>query len=131
MDKPVIAVDIDDVLANSSDALRLEVNKRLQVNLLPEHYQVPGEYDTYYEEIWRTHGLEGRVSMAELHIQMVADQSHIKPSHNAFQTLQALSKHFELIIVTGRQENQRSATQAWLNRHFPGIFSKVLFGGGL
>ena len=52
MDKPIIAVDIDDVLADSTDALRRVINERLGVNLTPEDYLIKEDYWDHYEEVW-------------------------------------------------------------------------------
>ena len=64
--KQTIAIDIDDVLADSTEALRIEVNDRLQINLSPEHYKVAGDYNRYYANIWKQHGIEDRIKMADL-----------------------------------------------------------------
>ena len=129
MNRPIIAVDIDDVLANSTDSLRREVNKRLGVDLQPEHYRVPGEYWAYYERVWQAHGLGGQITMDELDPQMKADQSHVFPHDNAYDVLQELSKRFKLVVVTSRNQLWEKATAVWLERHFPGVFSDLLFAG--
>ena len=130
MTKEIIAIDIDDVLANSTDSLRQEVNKRLGVNLLPEHYLTDGDYMDYYEKVWERHGIDGRITMDELDPQMKADQSHIYPHSDATRVVNQLAKHYEMIIVTGRSSDWKLATEQWLADNFPGVFSKVLFGGG-
>lgn len=130
MKKPIIAVDIDDVLANSTESLRQEVNKRLGVELSPEDYLTPGDYNAYYENVWRAHGLEGRLTMDELDPQMKADQSHVLPHLHAADVLEQLKSKYEFIIVTGRSSNWREATERWLDKYFSDIFSKVLFGDG-
>lgn len=130
MKKPIIAVDIDDVLAQSTDALRQVVNARLGVNLRPEHYEIAGDYYHYYEKVWELNDLAERVTMDDLDPQMKADQSHILPHDKAAETLHALSSRYELIIVTGRSASWREATHRWLGQHFPGVFSEVLFGDG-
>lgn len=42
--------------------------------------------------------------------------------------LQRLSKHYRLVVVTSRQFVIENETHAWLDRHFPGVFSAVVFG---
>lgn len=130
MPKPIIAVDIDDVLAQSTESLRLEVNRRLGVNLNPEDYQIPGDYWGYYELVWGQHGLSGQITMDALDPQMKADQSHVLPHDDAFEVLNQLKIRYELMIITGRNSSWRTATEAWLDRHFPNIFSELVFGEG-
>lgn len=129
MNKLTIAVDIDDVLARGTESLRLEVNKRLGVNLLPEHYAVPGEYWGYYEQVWRENGLEGRVSLDTFDSQMAADQSHVPPFEQAKDVISELQKKYRLLVVTARNVDAESATNRWLNAHFPNVFDGVHFAG--
>lgn len=130
MFKPIIAIDIDDVLANSTDALRRVVNKRLRVDLLPEHYKIPGDYWNHYETVWQVHGLEDKISLADIEPMMVKNQNHVLPHNDAYRTLKKLSKQYELIIVTSRPPSWRSATERWLGDNFPGLFDKILFTRG-
>jgi len=128
--KIIIAVDIDDVLADSTEALRVEVNKRLGVNLTPEHYQIPGEYQDYYAKVWSTHGLAERISMKELEPQMEAEQSHLKLRPGAKEALQILATKYKILIITSRQESWRSATERWLHSNLGDVFSEVIFTTG-
>ncbi len=129
MKKPIIAIDIDDVLADSTEALRLVVNKAAGVNLSREHYRVPGEYHQYYERVWEQHNLTDKVLMAELLPQMERDQSHISPYVDAKETLKTLQLFYDFVIVTARDLSWEQATHGWLDTHYPNVFSKVLFGG--
>lgn len=129
MGKPIIAIDIDDVLAQGTESLRLEVNKRLGVDLRPEHYAVPGDYWGYYEQVWQAHGLGGRITMEELDPQMVKDQSHVPPFEQAREVLQHLLKKYRLIVVTARNIDWEFATKEWLASHFPDIFESIYFAG--
>jgi 5'(3')-deoxyribonucleotidase len=127
MKKPIIAIDIDDVLADSTESVRLLVNKKLSINLQPEHYKVPGDYWGYYEGVWASHGLSEQISLERLDTDMTADQSHITPSAGADKVLKRLAKDFELVITTSRNDDWEKATLIWLENHFPGVFSRVIF----
>src|SRR5665213_476181 len=127
MKRKVIAVDIDDVLGNSTEALRLEVNRQLGVNLLPEHYLVPDDYTGYYQRVWQRHGLAERMSLEQLEPFMQTNQSHVPANDKAFQTLKKLSQSYEFIVITSRPSSWRPATQQWLSDNFPGLFDKLLF----
>ncbi len=130
MPREVIAIDIDDVLADSTEALRLEVNDKLKIDLSADHYKVPGDYWNYYETIWKQHGLEGRISMENLDPKMAEDQSHIHPTLGSREALDKLSKDYDLIVVTGRSSDWEEATHDWLQDYFPGLFAKIIFGDG-
>lgn len=127
MAKKTIAIDIDDVLADSTEALRLVVNKRLGVNLSPEDYQIPGDYWNHYEEVWAKHGLGDRINLDDLEPMMVVNQAHVSPNDGALRALTGLSQRYILIIVTSRPLAWRAATERWLDKYFPGVFNKVLF----
>jgi 5'(3')-deoxyribonucleotidase len=129
MSKQVIAIDIDDVLAQGTESLRLEVNKRLGVDLQPHHYAVPGDFWGYYESVWRKNGLGGRITMEELNPQMVEDQSHVAPFESAYAVLSELSNDYKLVVVTSRDEAWRPATERWLESYFGGLFSGLYFAG--
>lgn len=57
MKRQIIAIDVDDVIADSTEVTRLVVNKNLGIDLQVEHYRVPGDFNNYYEDVWRAHGL--------------------------------------------------------------------------
>lgn len=130
MTKPIIAIEVDDVLAHSTESLRQVVNAKTGAQLQPEHFQVPGPYWGYYERLWENHGLADKVTMEELSPQMAKDQSHVPVYLGASKALKSLAKSFELIIVTARNSEWEKATHVWLDSNFPGMFTKVVFGGG-
>ncbi|HEX8183068.1 MAG TPA: hypothetical protein VF575_05735 [Candidatus Saccharimonadales bacterium] len=130
MAKPIIAIDLDDVLSDSTESLRQVVNTQYGVSLEPEHYRIPGEYSRYYERVWEMHGIGNTVSYADLEGQMISDQSHMPVKFGAVRVLKQLQKHHDLVVLTARNPDWEVATSAWLNIHFPGIFRRVVFGGG-
>jgi 5'(3')-deoxyribonucleotidase len=125
--RQTIAIDVDDVLANSSEALRLVVNERLNVNLSPEDYRLEGEYWTYYKTVWERNGLADRISLSDLEPMMIENQAHVAPHDDAPRVLTHLAKKYKLVVVTSRSPSWRPATEAWLNAHFPHIFGEILF----
>jgi 5'(3')-deoxyribonucleotidase len=125
--KGVIAIDVDDVLANSTDAFRKVVNERLNIKLSPDDYRIQADYDRYYEEVWEQNGLGNRVDYADFEPGMVQDQSHIQPHQGALPVLRKLAKTYRLIVVTSRPASWRKATDTWLERYFPDRFDEVFF----
>lgn len=129
MSKPIIAIDVDDVLTRGVESLRLEVNRRLGTNLQSEHYRISGEYRTYFDQVWQSNGLAGRISMARLSPQMEVDQSHILPAKDAAKVLRKLKERYELVVVTAREQPWKQATLVWLDQHYSGIFTRTIFSG--
>lgn len=124
-DRKVIAVDVDDVIADSTESLRLLVNRRTGKELTKDHYKIVGDYWGYYERVWRDHSLE--VDFESLNEEMVYDQSHVPILAGAALALGELSKKYDLVIVTSRDPAWEKATCVWLEKNCPGIFKQVLF----
>lgn len=127
MVKKTIAIDIDDVLADSTEALRNDVNLMYGLNLTREHYLVEDTYSRYYEKVWERNNVGHLVSFDDLRGQMIADQSHIKPIHNAIQATKKLATSFNLVTVTSRSRAWMPETRRWLNNNFKGVFSDSIF----
>lgn len=116
MSKETIAVDIDDVLADSTEAYRIRVNEQTGALLSSEHYRVEGEYWGYYERIWRQHDLA--VDIDELDQEMIEDQSRIPLLPGAELALGQLLVKFQLVLVTARNPLWETSTRKWLEQHF-------------
>jgi len=129
MSKPVIAVDIDDVLVQGTESLRQRVNDLLGINLSPEDYAVPGGYSSYYEQVWQAHGVADQIQWADLDAEMVRDQSHMLAVEGAYHVLKKLSRRYKLVVVTARNISWEPATAVWLAARYPNIFSGVYFAG--
>lgn len=119
MAKRTIAIDIDDVIADSTDALRLIVNERTGLQLTHEHYMnVGGEYWGYYERVWEAHGVAGKVTFEDLSNEMAEDQSHVEFVAGAQSAVRQLSEKFHIIFITARDKSWEGATRKWFNERF-------------
>jgi 5'(3')-deoxyribonucleotidase len=125
--KQIIAVDVDDVLADTTEFWRLEVNRRAGISLEPEHWRVPGEYSGYYERLWQSHGVAELISIEDIDAIMKADQSKVPVMAEAKRILHKLAKSYNLVVVTARNTDQKESTWKWLDAVFPGIFSEIYF----
>ena len=130
MKKPIIAVDIDDVLALSTDSLRQVVNAHLGVDLPPEAYDIAADYWGYYDVVWAANGLNGQVSLDVIEPQMKIDQSHVEPIPGALAALSQMKQSYDIVVVTVRSSNWSRATDVWLQKNFPSIFNEVYFAEG-
>ena len=130
MAKPTIAIDMDDVLVDSTEYWRQEINRRTGANLTREHWSVPGEYHNYYETVWQTHGIADKFSIADIDAQMELDQSVLPAVPYAVEALRHLSERFELVVVTARIDSRQRQSKQWLDEVYPGIFGSIVFGNG-
>lgn len=130
MPRKIVALDIDDVIADSTEALRITVNKRYSVNLTPEDYLLhdDGGYWGYYERVWEAHGLH-HANLDDLDEDMVIDQSHVPLLPGASFAIGELSKRFDIILVTARDPTWERATLEWITGHFGKVFTSVYFAG--
>lgn len=117
--KQTIAIDIDDVIADSTEALRVSVNERTGAALTRDHYlNVGGEYWGYYERVWRAHDLIGQVSYKEYAAEMAKDQSDVPLLPGADLAIHELAKRFHIIFITARDKKSEQETRRWISEHF-------------
>lgn len=128
MNKPIIAIDIDDVVADSTESLRQTVNSRLSINLSREDYVIDADYWGYYERVWENHGITD-VDYDDLHSEMAIDQSHVPLLPGAAFAIGEISKRFDIAMVTARSLKWEKATLEWLKKHFGEGFLSVHFAG--
>ncbi|MDB5181687.1 MAG: uncharacterized protein JWP13_450 [Candidatus Saccharibacteria bacterium] len=125
--KKVLAIDVDDVLADSTVFWHGEVNRRTGAKLELDHWLVPGEYSRYYERVWEKHGIGHLISIDHIDEYMKQDQSQIKATPAATKVLKKLAERYELVIVTARNRNQEAATRKWLDKVYPGLVERIYF----
>lgn len=127
MGKPIIAFDLDDVLADSTAFWHLEVNRRTGVDLSPDDWKVPDEYSGYYTRLWQNHGIDHLFSVEDIDAHMETDQSGILAIPEAHAVLVKLKENHELVVVTARAPAQEKETRRWLDGVYPGIFERIFF----
>ncbi len=115
--KPIIALDIDDVLANVIDSVRLWANEKTGVELAPEHYRTDDEYWHYFDSIWQRHGVADKVAFADVLKHMETDQSNIATVEGAREAIRSLGSKYDFVFITSRPPFQKDATRRWLDEH--------------
>lgn len=117
MNRQIIAVDIDDVLASSAPALVEFSNNRWGTNLTVDDYNedwaVMWQVDRQTESDRAQEIDRSRVFQDVLH------------NNEAYEVLKELAKRYELVIATSRIYKIRGDTLEWLDRHFKGMFADV------
>jgi 5'(3')-deoxyribonucleotidase len=117
--KPIIAVDIDDVLKESASVIIEYSNRRWGMNLTID------DYTEHWGKMWKIDDDEWRLRNYEVGAE--GTLVHGKPLDTAKQVLLELSATYELVITTSRQEVISKPTLAWLEEHFKDVFASVHF----
>lgn len=119
--KPIIAVDIDDVLTESSLAVIEFSNQKWGTNLTVE------DYSEHWGAMWKVDSKEWHSRAAQVH--EAIHRGKTEPIGEAKRVLEKLAKSYRLVITTSRQRLIMQDTKEWLEKHFTGIFGEVHFAG--
>lgn len=114
----LIAIDIDDTIADSTESLRLLVNKRVGVDLPQEAYRIKGDYWGYYERVWEANDIADKISHNDFAKEMVDDQSHVPLLAGAEFAIKELAKRHDIVLLTARDKTWEAATKHWLKDKF-------------
>ncbi len=130
--KPKIAVDIDDVISDSTETIRLVVNNHLGIDLQPDDYRsVEADYWGYYEAVWQSKNVN--VDYQEIEERLISktnNHENMPLLAGAEFALGELSKKYSLILVTSRkQEKFQKSTDAWVRSNLPNLDLEVYFAG--
>lgn len=117
MTKLKIAIDIDDVIADTNEAMRLWGNQVSGVELSPEHYKVEGEYWSYYERIWATHNIDDRLNFDDFESELIEDQTHVPLVASAAFAVKELRTRYSVVLLTSRNPALEDGTRRWLKEH--------------
>ncbi len=115
--KPIIAVDIDEVLFPLVPDLIKYVDKAHKVKLAQSDFV---KYNL--EEIWEGDPAEA-IQIFEKYKKQVSIE--VAPIAGATEALGELAKSYEIIVMTSRDSTVEKVTHDWLNTHFPEIFTQV------
>ena len=121
MPKPIIAVDIDDVLSNLAQELVNFSNRTWGTNLSI------GDYNEHWGEMWKVDDLEIKRRSAEIHGSDLT--SNLTHNPDAKPVLKTLAKKYNLVLATSRRRLITQETKDWIDRYFNNIFSGVHFSG--
>lgn len=115
MVRQTIAIDIDDVLADSAAGFVAFSNAMWGTNLRPE------DYDEHWAQVWQVENDEVERRATAFHESGVLRR--YKSVDTALPVLRRLGKDYDLRIVTSRRLQTRQDTIDWVHEHYPGIFS--------
>lgn len=118
--KPLIAVDVDEVLAQHNAALAEWHNQAYGTNNTADSFVTDK-----WEKIWGVTFEEAERRAEEFHA--TGAHKRMKPVEGSAEALTLLKNHFKPVIITVRRKSIIQTTKDWLSEHFPGIFEEVYF----
>lgn len=125
MKRSIIAVDIDDVLADSIqrfiDYIEVEHGVRIEKSV----YSLEGEYLNYHERVLRAHDIDGDGIVDKFFTTFESDQSDVKVIESADTTLSHLSERYDIVAISARPKIYEPETQRWIQDNFSGVFKDV------
>ncbi len=125
MKKQIVAIDIDDVLSDESEAVRAFINKTYGTNHTAKDYLIRAPYWGFWERVWGVDEKEGKIRH-EAYITSGVKAS-LKVIPGAIPIIKALKKHYDLVVVTSRDKRLSDLTERWLEKHFPTTFKSIEF----
>lgn len=126
MARQLIAVDIDDTLADSTELIRLRVNERYNVDISKEAYRSKGEYWGYYTRVWAEHGLH-TLTIQDLDDSMLDEMTRLPLLPSALYAIKEISKQYDVVIITARSQEREAVTRRWIKSTFEGMDIDVHF----
>lgn len=118
MARTIIAIDIDDVLANNAAGFVEFTNKRWGTNLAVD------DYNEHWAKVWKTeHDLDETIRRRD---EFISSRVHrnFQSADGAHDVLRKLSERFELAIITSRMRSMKIDTKDWLLKHYSDIFTE-------
>ena len=119
--KPIIAVDIDDVILAETAYIVKYSNENWG------HSLVADDYIEDWRKMWGVDDEELQKRVRVLHAPGV--QTSYDMIEGALETLGHLAQHFKLVVLSSRRENVRQETIDWVNTFLPNIFADFYFTG--
>jgi 5'(3')-deoxyribonucleotidase len=117
MVKPIIAVDIDDVLANNAAGFVAFSNQKWGTHLAVD------DYEEHWARVWGIeHDLEEVTRRRDAFISSGVHRD-FSPTDNAHNSLRRLSERYELHVVTSRLLTMKDDTRQWLTKHYGDVFT--------
>ena len=116
----LIAVDIDDVLADFVTSISRFHNEFYKTSLKRNQFKT-----SYYEDTWGGTRKEAIRKVYEFHKTPLS--FHIKPIKGAREGIKKLREEHELVVITSRPSDFEKKTRDWLDVYFPQQFSRVFF----
>lgn len=121
MKKPIIALDIDDVLSHTAQTIINYGNEKWG------HDHTLDDFNERMSEMWRVDADEAHRRWNEF--MYSGNFETLAPIIEARQALEKLQARYTLIAVTSRRESLLDITQLWIDRNYPNLITEVHSAG--
>jgi uncharacterized HAD superfamily protein len=118
--KKILGVDFDDVLFNCDEALAQFHNTRYGTS-----YTTDERNSFYLEPFWNCSAEEVQKRLDEFTYTEFHENANVVTG--AREALERLSDVYDIVIVTGRADIARSATEKWLEKNLLGLYREIHF----
>ncbi len=120
-EKPLIAVDMDDVLFDFLGEFFLWHNEQFGTQFTPN--------DMIFSKLWEVWGGSKEEALERIKgFWQETDLLPIEPIAGAKQVLEQLKASYRLAVVSARFASTVAQSEAWLERYFPNIFEELELG---
>lgn len=119
--KPIIAIDVDEVLASNAAGFVEFSNNQWGTNLTVD------DYHEHWGELWQANEEETEKRAIQYHTSGSIER--LQAIAEAKEALIQLSKSYKLIVLTSRRSIVEKVTREWLEANYPGIFDEIHFAG--
>lgn len=121
MNKPIIAIDIDDVLAASASAFIAFSNKRWGTHLTLD------DFGEDWSKMWSITYDQTIARAREFHDSgLISSYNHYD---EALPVLEMLHNRYRLVVLTSRNLRLDQETREWIGSRYPGLFEEIYFSG--
>lgn len=121
MKRPIIAFDIDDVLAKTAEGFTAFSNEQWGTKL------VPADFSEDWITMWQVEPEEMLRRSKLFHGSDVV--LCYEPNREVIAVLDKLSATYDLRIATSRQSGHKAHTASWVATHFPNYFTDIHYSG--
>jgi uncharacterized HAD superfamily protein len=120
MKKPLVAIDVDEVLFPFVEHLAQFHNERYGTSLTMDDFS-----SFKLHQVWG--GTVAEEMRKVLEFQATGVITRVAPMPAAMEAIEVLNRHYELAIVTSRTSSIKEETEQWLKLHFPNVFKHIRF----
>ncbi|HZP55321.1 MAG TPA: hypothetical protein VFB03_00955 [Candidatus Saccharimonadales bacterium] len=125
MARETIALDVDNVISDEDAAVRQHIFEQFGLPVDSKEYEIEAPYGQNW---FLAAGLteEQAIAFYQPSVNLAIKQRHL-PIPGAAEGLAVLNEHFDLVIVTSREDYTVDLTHEWLKRHIPNVFKEIEF----
>jgi 5'(3')-deoxyribonucleotidase len=122
--KPVIAVDIDDVLVPTDRYVAMRLEERFGCRIRPAEVRTKKLIGEVMELTGQS---EREVAAAVQEVLLSPEFAGVPPMEGTDRVLRKLGRTYEIVTITARSPEFQEPTRVWVKRHFSDLVSSMYF----